>query len=333
MRRTEKVRYEVDPHNRLVVTRRGRLVNIPDFRTVIDGRFVIDEGNSLTYHVKKPRGSDIPQQIKLSGSWSLDGSHDLVFTLDKWNEGCFGNELTLKGGIIDVRGDRLSFAVATRDSSGGTSIYVLNLEGVWQADKYNRLTFNVIRENGAPDSLTFRGAWEINKSNEIIYTYTKVNLKRRTKVEEAVMFRGYWDLTSRNRLIYVLNKEIGSQFDFRVSVGEPAARGLKYELGIGAAPSKKRMTLFGSWRVDERLGLLFEMPCEGGKARGVTFGADIKLGLGPELDVKLKDEFGKDLGIKLKLSKNILKGAGEAFVEALASREEFSVSAGAGFRW
>ena len=45
------------------------------------------------------------------------------------------------------------------------------------------------------------------------------------------------------------------------------------------------------------------------------------------------NEFGKDLGMNLKLSKRILEGQGEAFVEALASGREVSLEAGLGFRW
>jgi len=36
MKKTEKMRYEVDPHNRLVYEETGRKSNIPRFRTVFE---------------------------------------------------------------------------------------------------------------------------------------------------------------------------------------------------------------------------------------------------------------------------------------------------------
>ena len=73
----QKIRYEVDPHNRLTRLGPGK------FRQVIDGEFKLDDNNSLAYHVKKSDNIDIPQQIKFSGDWSLDTGHNLILTLDK----------------------------------------------------------------------------------------------------------------------------------------------------------------------------------------------------------------------------------------------------------
>ena len=131
----------------------------------------------------------------------------------------------------------------------------------------------------------------------------------------------------------MLNKEIKSEFDFKVSVGKPAGRGLEYEIGIGARPSKKTITLFGRWKVSKKMGLLFEMPYEEGEIRSVTFGGWGKLGSNYNLEIRLENKLGEDLGINVKLSRRILKSQGEAFIRALNSQEEVSIVAGAGFRW
>ncbi|MEK7850031.1 MAG: hypothetical protein AAB213_04385 [Candidatus Omnitrophota bacterium] len=94
----EKIRYEVDPHNRL--TRLGPA----RFRTVLDGEFKLDDNNSLAYHVKKSDSIDVPQQIKFSGNWSLDTGHNLILTLDKWNNQVEGNKLVLKSELLSARG-------------------------------------------------------------------------------------------------------------------------------------------------------------------------------------------------------------------------------------
>ncbi|PIP18977.1 MAG: hypothetical protein COX41_05340, partial [Candidatus Omnitrophica bacterium CG23_combo_of_CG06-09_8_20_14_all_41_10] len=128
-------------------------------------------------------------------------------------------------------------------------------------------------------------------------------------------------------------KEIGSEFDFKVSVGKPAARGLEYEIGVGAAPSKKTITLFGSWKVSKKIGLLFEMPYEEGKVHSVILGGWGKLDKNHKLELRLQNKKGEDLGIDVKLSRSLLEGQGEAFIRALRSQKEVSIVAGVGFRW
>lgn len=330
----EKVRYEIDPHNRLIYAKTGKKSKLPRFRTVLDGRFKIDKNNRLTYHVKKSQVSNIPQQVLLRGRWSLDKDHNLILTLNKWGNQIAGNKLTIKSELIDVKANKLSFVAVTKDSHKKTHIYILGLGGSWQADKYNRLAFNIKKEKGITDKLILQGAWELNKQNEIIYTYTKSSLLPKEKITKTITLRGYWEVTQKHRISYILNKAINSQFDFKVSLGKPIKkRGLQYEAGIGVTPVKRIITLFGKWKVNERLGLLFEMPYEKGNLHRIIFGATCKLDKNYNLDFRLKNRLGKDLGIDVKLSRRILKGQGEAFIRALRSRKEVSILAGIGFRW
>jgi hypothetical protein len=183
------------------------------------------------------------------------------------------------------------------------------------------------------DTLTFTGSWEVNKQNQIIYTYTQTRLKRKVKLSRTITFKGCWDINEKNRVSYVMDKELNSGFDFKVSFGKPAKRGLEYEIGVGAAPKKKKFSLFGSWKINEKLGLLFEMPYEEGKIRSIVFGATCRLAGGTNLEFKLRNNLHKDLGIGLKLSKSILKGTGDVFLQALKDGRNLSIFAGAGFRW
>ena len=330
MKKTEKIRYEVDPHNRLIYEKTGEESEVPGFRTVLDGSFEIDENNYVTYHVKKSQRSDIPQQVKLRGGWSLDKEHNLVLTLDKWGNQIAGNKLTVESELIDAKDNRLSFAVTSKDSEGNDHIYIVKLGGRWQADEYNRLSFNIEKEKGITDRITLQGAWEVNQQNELIYTYEK---SARGKETKTITLKGYCDITERYRIKYVLNKEIESEFDFKVSVGKPVGRGLEYEIGVGASPSKKTITLFGNWKVNKKMGLLFEMPYAEGKINSVIFGAWGKLDKNLNLEMRLENKIGEDLGIDVKLSRRILEGQGEAFIRALRSQKEVSIVAGVGFRW
>jgi len=320
----EKISYEVDPHNRLIAKRTGKAAGVTRFRAILDGRFSIDKDNSLTYHVKKSPNFDTPQQVKLSGNYSLDKSRNLVFTLNKWSNQVMGNRLIIKGALLDAKDDELSFSVGTRDVAGARKVYILKLNGSWKADKYNRLSFGVAREKGAQDNLTLEGSWQVNDNNQIIYTYGE---------KSFLTFKGYWDISEKHRITYVLNKEIHSGFDFQIGLLKAAKRGLEYQVNIGAGPKAKTVVLSGEWKINERLGLLFEVPYEGKDVKSIAFGASFKLSEKDTLELKLKNNKGSGLDADLKLSRNILKGQGEAFVKALKEGREVSLLAGVGFRW
>ena len=175
-----KVRYEIDPHNRLVIKKTGKKAELKRFRQVLDGRFKTNKNNNLTYHIKAPvpKGPKAPHQIKLRGKWSLTPNHDLRFTLDKWRRQTFGDKLTLQGDIIDVQRNSLLFALATRTKQGTQSLYSLKLDGSWQADKNNRLTFRARRGKDEYDILFFDGIWELGKNYQLVYKYEKNGVKK-----------------------------------------------------------------------------------------------------------------------------------------------------------
>ncbi len=283
----EKIRYEVDPHNRLTRLGPGR------FRQVIDGEFKLDDDNNLCYHVKKSDNIDIPQQIKFSGGWSLDKGHNLILTLDKWNNQVEGNKLVLKSELLSARGDELAFSVETRRGT-----YILKFGGSWQADKHNRLSFNVTKERdsarGSSDKLTLQGKWEINKQNELVYVYLK----------NIITLRGYWDITEKNRLSYVLDKDLGSKFDFSVAFQRTKKDSLRYGVSFGYGARKRTVVLFGKWRFDKNTGLSFEIKYA-----------------------------GKGVKVEAELSRSLLKGLGEAFIKTLVSEKEYAIMVGAGWRW
>lgn len=333
MPKAERIKYEVDPFNRLAFAKKGKTAGLPRFRNVLDGTFRIGRNNLLVYQLRSSSHPALPRRLKLSGNWSLNPQHQLALTLDKEQAQEVPNRLTLKGELIDAREDALVFSFSSKDADGKTHLYLLELEGKWQADRYNRLSFLAKKEKGLYDTLVLSGSWEVNEQNQIIYTYTKTGLKTKKKVKQEIAFKGFWEINQKQRILYALNKELGSGFEFKVNLAKPAKRGLEYELGLGLAPKKKKITLFGSWKVSEKLGLLFQMPYQDGKIRGIIFEADCKLADGYNLNLRLKNTRHEDLGIKLKLSKSLFKDEGEAFLEALKDGKEVSLLAGAGFRW
>lgn len=329
----QKIRYELDPYNRIVT-------GLPEFRKVVDGRFNIDEGNILSYHVKAPLSEieNIPNQLRLKGEWSLTDNYDLRLTVDKSARETFGDQITLQGEILDVNENTLLFAVTAKTDGDKRSTYVLNLEGSWKADKFNRLLFHVKKEAGKYDILTFNGAWEIDKNHQIIYRYEKAELIKKKKRLHTLTFKGYWDIKDKFRISYILDKSTGSVFDFQVKASAFRGDYIEYELGIGLADKKalpkKTLTLSGEWKLKKDVGLIFEIVYENKKIRAIVFGADAALTGKGTISFRLKDNIeNKDIGIKLELSRNILNGDGEAFLRLLSSRRESAIYAGAAWRW
>ncbi len=332
-----KLRYEIDPYNRLVVHGKDKKSSLPRFRRVLDGKFKVSPGNSLVFHAKTPiRGIPpdhrAPRQLKLRGKWSLTKDHNLKLTLDNWQRQTPGDTLTLQGELIGTESNSILFAVTTRTRENTRSTNILSLQGRWQADKNNRLTFRIKREEGATDILTLTNAWEINKHHRIIYTYRKARLKRK----KTLSFKGHWDITKRNRLIYTLDLKGNSRFDFRTSIGRLYKNYIKYEVGIKRSdkerPVKRVVTLFGAWKIKKGTGLLFEIHYEKGIARAIVFGAEARLTKRDKIRFRLKNEFGKDLGMHLTLSRKLLKGDGKAFIRLLKSRKESAIYVGMAWR-
>jgi len=233
----ERISYEVDPFNRLVVSASGEKGGLEEFRQVLDGQFKVDEDNNLSYHVKTPLAEDenIPHQVMISGGWSLTDNHELRLTLDEESRETFGDQLTLQGQILDVGRSSLIFSMTTRTDAGGQTTYILNLQGFWRADENNRLSFYVRRQTDRPDILTFSSAWEINRNHQIVYRYAKADLIRKKREIHELLFKGHWDIKKKLRISYLVDGSSDSEFDFKAGAGILAWDYVKYELDIGAA--------------------------------------------------------------------------------------------------
>jgi len=345
----KKVKYEIDPHNRLVVEetvlkKKGKVTQLrktrlPRFRRVLDGRFKLSKDNSLSYHVKAPTpgDADIPHQLKLKGKWSLTNKHNLRLTLDKWGRQTFGDQLTLRGDIVDVGKNSLSFALTTETKDNIRSRYILKLQGSWQADKNNRITFKVKKDQARHDILTFDGIWKINKNHQIVYQYKKADLIRKSKKIHTLTFKGHWDIQNKARILYIIDKNTDSVFSFSPSIGIFKKSYIKYEIGIRftrrARPTKQTVALLGTWKISKGTGLTFQVKYEDKNLPAISFGAYAKLTGKNTISLRLKNKVNKDLGAELKLSRKILKGDGEAFLKLVRSSEESAIYIGAGWGW
>jgi hypothetical protein len=338
----QKLRYEVDPHNRLIVGKAGKRSSLTRFRKVLEGRFKTGRNNILIYHIKAPMygaesGLKVPHQVKLKGKWSLTENHDLKLTLDKWRRQSLGDELTLQGEILQAQANSLLFAVTTRSKENIPLTYLFRLRGIWQTDKHNRLTFRVKKGRGRYDALVFDGIWEVDKHHRIVYRYEKSQLIRKEKLEKTLIFKGFWDISRRNKVSYKLSMDGKSIFVFQTDISFLTDNYIRYKIGIAISdkkwPVRRVLTLFGEWKIKRDVGLLFEIEYEQGRTGAIVFGAEIKLTKREKFEFKLKNSLGQNLGLKLKLTRERLKGDSQTFLKMFKSKKECSIYMGRAWRW
>jgi hypothetical protein len=327
------IKYEVDPYNQLTLI---NSTTLPKFRQVLEGRFKTDKNNNLIYVVKKPLSKDTPHQVKLKGKWSLDKNNDLVLTLDKQQRASLGNKVTLSGKLLKATKDSLEVLLTTKTKDNQSSS-VIKLNGTWQANKYNQLTFNVKKEKNKHDILTLKGGWQLNNNNQITYTYKKSRLLRKQTKSYTLTFKGHWDIKGKKRISYVMDKKEASRIDFKASFSQFKSNYIKYKIGISTAikpnPKDNVITLFGQWKLTKSLGLTFQVKNKQEKPYYIKFGAEAKLTKKDTISFKLKDVQNKDLQAQIELNHKILKGAGEGFIRLLKENKNKTLLVGVGFGW
>jgi hypothetical protein len=353
MKSRSRIKYEIDPENRLVVSSKGIGKKIPGFRTVVDGTFCADKNNELVYSVTgagmmdssvrrllrfarnddgiRGRGDTKLKKIRLKGTWSMDEGHHLVYQLEGARTKTGRETLKLSGEVIALEGGRIGVALATKNSEGKETIYVLSLTGALRVNKYNELSYEVKREYSRSNTLTLRGKWEINKHHEIIYTYWN-GWKQGTC---SLVVKGHWDVLDRTRIVYWAEGHQDKGCEFGVELGryDSSKRALVYTVGIGVRPQSRTLIFKGKWRVRKGVGLTFEMMYRDSEVYSMKFGATCTLSGHTECSVELKDTRGKGLGIEVELKRELFNGMGQAFVRGLASEKACELVAGVGTRW
>lgn len=302
--RYKKIGYSVNSFNQLVV----KLPLEPQPK-VLKGEFKTGRNNSLVYIINEPdkcqRQYGIPNRVEFEGKWQLSPEHNLVLNL-KDDEGFNKERLVIKGELFSSEGDSLTFKIKSKVSLSVTRISFLKLRGRWKADRFNRITFDISKKEN-PDILTFKGAWEMNKKQEVVYKYRKL----KTRAEKILVFKGYWDVLVRNKLRYVLRGKNKSRFDFKVYWGTkniyPQEGKIKYRIGIGAGRLREEniKALYGDWKFGRKTGLSFEMKY-GKRTRKVKFSTEVKMKDKRKVIVSLLGRRGSPLGINLIFKKEYL---------------------------
>jgi hypothetical protein len=307
-----KRRYSVDSENQLVITPSRAKGKIR-----LRGRFEVNKNNQLIYWLNEPvawrRQNNLPSKINFKGNWQIDTNYDLELVFNETKDQQKGDSLVLKGEIISVDKDVLIFEVKRLDRKGLTHIQLIKLAGSWQADDCNRLTFTA-QKTPAPDTLTFEGGWQINKNQQITYTYKKIQLKKKSKKSCTLVFEGFWQINQADRLTYILSNSTQSRFDFRAQIESPnlypKEGEIKYRLGAGLRQERKTedkiITLYGSWKLGKKCGISFVMDYEEGVRRSIEFETDFHLNKQDEVMFSLLSQNRKPLGLNITFTHKFL---------------------------
>ena len=250
---------------------------------------------------------------KQKSRWRLNSNHDLELVVTDTTDLAGGEVLTMKADLVGISPDEITCIVTSKKERDVEVTSILKLNGKWQADENNRLSFAVSKEDGTQDVLVLDGVWEIGDDNRILYRYKKTDLVRKTKEERSLVFNGAWRLTDKDKIAYVLDTSGESGFLFRAQFEDTGISGrfgtLVYRVGIGVSQSKrpveKVIKFFGLLRynIDKQTSLEFEFT----------------------------DARGQRLGVSATLTRKLL--GGEAFLRFKRLAEESKVEAGIKFPW
>ncbi|MDD2680313.1 MAG: hypothetical protein PHO03_05915 [Candidatus Omnitrophica bacterium] len=324
-----KLKYSIDSRNQL-------LVKSPKSKTPLTpcGIFSVNKNNQLEYWLNEPPRwraiYNLPKKLVFEGSWSLNANHDLELKLSKTAEQSEGERLVLKGDIISVDNNILAFEVVSRQT-----LRILKLSGAWQADEANRLVFQV-EKKAFPDELIFKAGWQLNKNQQLEYTYTKTRLATKSKINQSFTFKGFWKIDSRHKLVYILAHSPDARFDFKVQLENPNIypqdKAIKYRVGMGLrqpkGPDYRLITLYGEWKFKRNLGLIFSMDYGNHKVQEAEFGAELTFERN-KFVFSLKDRRGEPLGITLTYSYSLLNALEpRVFIRLKAIQKELGVEAG-----
>ncbi len=323
-------KYQTDQHNRLVYFKTGRRSGVRCFKTTVDGRFVLDDKNRLTYTYVDPQNSRGTKSIKLNGKWKLNRREELVYVLSSSRKES-RDRLVFKGRFIHSDLGEIVYSLGTIDDSGYETIYLLKFGGAWNVDAKNRLRFNVLRSSGRYESLTFKGAWEVDKN----YSLSYVGINAAGLSKHTFTFKGKWDITRRYRLSYSLSGDSNSTFNFRTRLAryDEKRRAFVYTISVGLKPIRREVCLQGTWRVNKKLGLVFAMHYNKKEIQSISFGAKCKVLDNYNIQANLKNSIGEGLGLSVKLSKKMFSNLGELYLKGSTTREAWDLGVGVGVRF
>lgn len=200
----------------------------------------------------------------------------------------------------------------------------------------NQIEFQVERESGSKDVLSFRGSWKVGESNEIVYSWRKT----KASGSNTLVFKGFWGLSEDRGLSYTLQG--ASDETFRLSGAFQtksilAKKGeIRYQLGAaleGKLGRTRTLTLFGKWKLSDKLSLVFEMESGTRKKSELHFGAEYQFTKDMTCSASLTGKSGEPLGVEVVFARSFFEGNAQTFVRLKRTLAESAVENGVSMHW
>jgi hypothetical protein len=271
----------------------------------------------------------------VKGRWEFSPQNEVVYRSSEDGTG----EVRVKAALVAAEAGTLVLGVTQRKTNRLVETSLLKLSGVWCSDLKNQLTFEVEKEFGRRDILTFRGVWKINETHDIVYTWQRTHLKTKIKEVSELVIKGYWDVTEKNRLTYYVGGDSAQAFKFRGSFQSHSLLAksgeIRYQLGMEVRGRTRLQTLvfFGVWKFSRKLELFFEMEYAGGVRRKIVFGGAVLLRPDSKIEILLTAINGEPLGVELILNKDFFSGNAQLFVRLEKTAQESAAEAGLTLKW
>lgn len=331
-----KKRYKVNSSNSLVLKDKEQ-------SCILNGNFSTNKNNKLIYLLNEPvawrRKYSLPGRLKFEGHWRLNRNYDLVLDITETKKAGIRDELVLRGNIIAVEAKGLVFEIKSKDVNGNTRFGILKLNGFWQADEYNRLCFLATKKNGSPDEIAFTASWQLNKNQQITYSYEKTDLSTKERRIHNLTFEGFWQINEANRLKYILSGSSKSAFDFRAQIESPnlypQEGKIKYRLGIGYGRHNTKdgniITLYGDWKFSRKGTLGFEMDYGRLGLHSIEFNLEHRLSDRDAITLGLSNSRDDPLGIAITFTRRLFQSLNQEVYLKLKGKAK-EASAEVGFR-
>ncbi len=128
----------------------------------------------------------------VKGRWELTPDHEVQYRAEDKDE-----EIRVRGSLVAAEPDALVLSITERQSDQKIVTSLVRLSGAWRVDIRNRITFEAAKGSGKKDILTLKSGWRVNEDQEIVYTYEKTDLKKKTKFLHELLFQGAWEISEK----------------------------------------------------------------------------------------------------------------------------------------
>lgn len=282
---------------------------------VLDGKISLDNKARLIYWINKPENwfkqYGLSKRIAFVGKWRLNSNHDLELEIEE-SKDYYSTKLQIKGEIVSFEADTFVFGIVSVSKKRQSHFEILKFSGKWSSDSNNRFVFEIVKDQDS--GFVFLGKWKVNDNQQIVYSFSKVVLKRKIKLLRSITIEGFRQINKQNKLTFCFLENSNSELSFIAKIESPnlyPKKGeIKYRLGLEYKRKNfgpKVITLFGEWKFSRKLGIIFEMPYQGKRVSAIRFKVKYNLTPNGEVSLDLLNKENEPLGIKLMLTKKMSK--------------------------